>query len=478
MGLLEAKTVPDILTAAANFSWWEAHKKACPQGLVPTENELSDTLLQEEPGMLAANDECGQLLANLYGQPSETERERWFGWLPDAGEPTSLSHPSDYLIPLRLFSAREKTRLGHAIAVLGASIADVHADWVAKGNRPPHPLLPLMRAWQAWKVMQPVEVQAETRQDRRILPKLDVQPAHPDRQRGMLIGGGLIDAPRERQLPLLLDVADRNRVPILEIVDATGMPIMARGKGAPLELRFAVRSLVAVKPEDRQHTSVRIAVTLDELAAAMYPRRWRNRDWPKLRHVLLSMRDYGVPVDGGRALWFPWAVRKLPSLEAPYGSDMIVIDLAFPPGDADGPPVDLATLDWLGVESAPRYRAFLASLTLAYRKGVTRIPVDKRRGQWRWTKDITRYPVITRTERQRLAFGATDRKNRTRAEIDSAFRDLPGLVVFEDAFDPQSGLKGWRVAPADRFDPTGENLDPTGENLDPTGENLDPTGES
>ena len=47
-------------------------------------------------------------------------------------------------------------------------------------------------------------------------------------------------------------------------------------------------------------------------------------------------------------------------------------------------------------------------------------------------------------------FGADDTKNRTRAEIDAAWRDLPGLVVVgEREVDPRTGEVGWLVLPAD-----------------------------
>ena len=177
-----------------------------------------------------------------------------------------------------------------------------------------------------------------------------------------MLFGGLADGgqPPETELPLFAHFPERNRVAILDVVDATGLPIMARGKGAPLALRFGIRSLLTVKPHDRRRQSVRLAITLGELAAGLYPTKFYSRDWPKLRNVLLEALNYGMLIDDGRSMWFPWAVRQLPAEHAPSMDDLVVIDLAFPPGSAEGPLIDLATLDQLGVASAPRYRAYLA----------------------------------------------------------------------------------------------------------------------
>lgn len=332
---------------------------------------------------------------------------------------------------------------------------DAHAWWLTLPERQSeeHPLLALVRAWQG----RPALVEHEARKDKAIVPKVEVGAIHPDRQHGMLFGG-LTDGrkPPETQLPLLPELSHRNRVAILDIVDATGVPIMAKGRGAPLALRFGIRSLLTVKPNDRCHDSVRVALTLGELAAGLYAGRWRNQHWPKLRNVLLEARNYGMLINGGRSLWFPWAVRQLPAEHAPSVDDLVVIDLAFPPGSAEGPLIDLAALDQLGVESAPRYRAYLAVHSLNWQKGVTRVPVDKRRGQWRWAMDPGKYPVLMLDERRRLAFGEGDRKHRTTAEIDTAFENLPGLIVVDkQAKDARNGVIGWCVIPAEAVDATG-----------------------
>ena len=78
------------------------------------------------------------------------------------------------------------------------------------------------------------------------------------------------------------------------------------------------------------------------------------------------------------------------------------------------------------------------------------MPAPRAGGRTLWTRDRSRYPVLTLDDRRRLAYGAGDAKHRTRAEIDAAWRDLPGLVVVsEDAIDPDTGEVGWLVLPED-----------------------------
>lgn len=50
---------------------------------------------------------------------------------------------------------------------------------------------------------------------------------------------------------------------------------------------------------------------------------------------------------------------------------------------------------------------------------------------------------------RRLAFGAGDKKHRTRRDVEDAFRRLPGVVVLDErATNPRTGEVGWIVVPA------------------------------
>ena len=299
----------------------------------------------------------------------------------------------------------------------------------------------------------PVDVEPETRQDKRILPRIAVSESRPERKAGMLFAGlhegRRIHAP---ELPLFPEVAPAKRVPILDLVDAAGLPVMARGRGAPLPLRLFVRALASVRPEDRRRPTVGFALRLRELRDGLFPNGgWRvGKHWPELRHALMHARDYAI--HDGRGRWFPVALRYMP--DAPNLDDIIMLEVAFPPGSYSGPVVNLPEMDRLSVDSAARWRAYIGAHSLAWQPGTTRVPAPRAGGRYVWTRDLAAYPVLTVEDRRRLAFGAGDKKHRTRSEIDAAFRDLPGLIVLtEQAANDRTGEVGWLVLPEDAARP-------------------------
>ena len=241
------------------------------------------------------------------------------------------------------------------------------------------------------------------------------------------------------------------RVPLLALADASGVPVMTRGRGAPIELRLVIEPLLGVEVDDRD-----IAKLLDlpfkvrELREALFPNGWeRKRDWPRLREALLQSNLRGIPIDERGTAWFPIHVRQLPPLHSMTLDDLILLEIRFPPGAKSGPIIERAELRQLGVESGPRYRAYIGSHSLAWEPGKTRI-INPKSGRHGWAGNPEAYPVLTLQDRRALAFGLNDQRNRTHDNIDKAFTELPGVVVIDkNAVDPITGAKGWRVLPSD-----------------------------
>ena len=460
-----ARTVPDIIEAAARFEWWERNGAESPASAIPSDLDLVEAIKADRPGIAEAQAEAAERAAALGligpGGPPGTrdipvEAWRWADTYRDLfelmREVTGGGNPDaiwTLLHQLRKMGSGIETRLALAVLDEGGAgvsllLADVHSHWRAlpEANRPQHPLVPLVAAWQD---TQPHGVEPERRRDRRILPRIVAGVPSPERQAGMLFGG-LHDGRRTAapELPLWPEVTPAKRVPLLDLVDAAGLPVMARGRGAPLPLRLFVRTLASVRPENRRLVTARLALTVRELRDGLWPNGWRiGQHWPELRDALMHARDYAIHDGAGR--WFPVALRRIP--DAPQLDDLIVLDIAFPPGSHSGPPVALPDMDRLSVESAPRWRAYIAAQSVAWLPGKTLVPVP-RTSRFVWTRNLAAYPVLTLPDRQRFAFGLGDRKHRTRAEIDAAFRDLPGLVVVsESAVNERTGDAGWIVIP-------------------------------
>lgn len=288
-------------------------------------------------------------------------------------------------------------------------------------------------------VVEEMPVVPDPRKDSVIVPKVD-----PDRRAGRLFGG-LYDGPdvTTRELPFFPESPTVKRVPLLDIVDLSGLPLRSKGRGAPVASRLFVNLLSSIQQHDRHRQTVRMAMTFDELRRGLYPNGWnRTLQWPQMKTALLTANNYAVHL--GNTMWLPVALRQMP--DNPRMDDMIVFDLALPPGSDTGPTVSLPDMQLLGVQSGPRWRAYIAAHTLMWKPGITRVPQG--RTQYGWTLDVQKYPIITQDDRRRLAFGADDSKHRLKKEIDEAWQDLPGLkLIGKQESNQRTGEFGWRFIP-------------------------------
>ena len=331
--------------------------------------------------------------------------------------------------------------------------ANVLAAWEAgteEGGQLAHPLTPLIAAW----LDRPPQVEP-SRHPRPIVPDLGRQTAieivgeTPERERGRLFGF-VPEGAETGQLPLFgaRPGGIVSQVPLLGIADATtGGAVTAQGRGAPLELAVPVTSMVSLRPEDRRLPVVRIALTVRELRDALWPNGWERRhDWPRLQDVLERLSGQFVPWGNG-GKWFPLALRGLPGPDAGL-DELVVLDLAMPPGTDQGTPIDRMRLSELRVRSGGAYRAYIATASLAWRPGTTRVRAGRR---FLWATDPERYPILTRQDRREIIYGTEQVKPRTTAEIDGPFETLAGagdiVILDRDAYDPESHEPGWRIVP-------------------------------
>ncbi|MCE2398871.1 MAG: hypothetical protein J4F34_07545 [Gemmatimonadetes bacterium] len=341
------------------------------------------------------------------------------------------------------------------LAEVRRGLEQVFDEWRGRGRDP-------LTTWRAIRdtvaeVGLPVEclpprpVLAETRPDP-LLPVVQSIREAPERTAGRLAFGGLVAGrePMDGQLPLL-PAPDGPRVPLLELADVRGGPIMAKGRGAPLDLRLFVGAVLWT-PHSSRAARGRIAVTVRELRDFLLPNGWeRRRDWPRIREALLRAGDYMLPgvyqhERGNVHGWIPF--RLAGGIGEGAGlDDVVLIDVELPPGSAHGPVIDRGELSRLGVDSAPRFRAYLAVHSVAWLPGRTRIPHPRNRRVKLWTGDPGKYHVKTAEDRRRLGFGAADASHRTRAEQDAPWKALPGCTILTRSASTPDGRRGWVIVP-------------------------------
>ena len=449
----DANGAAAILAALAREVWFHAQAGVqCPDSAVPTPLDLLICQLPRK-----ATHEAVVLIGAASG--AYAVREAVESIVTGVGAEASLTIDGSKALGLLWFLV-QYTETTYPLTD-GDPIESVHAIWRDRGRRGRHPLAPLVAAWQ----QRPRDRPTERRADRRIMPTLSVAGPSAERKRGLQIGG-LIDDRDPKVLPLFpeLPTPTRHRVPLLEIAEHA-TPLRSRGQGAPLQARLLVRAgLLMMQPQDRGLPTVRISVAVGELLDALWPpterrtasggTRYDRHDaarWPKLLDALHRARDLTVPVSTptGPARWFPIALRQLPdgyvSGGMPPRDALVILDLAPPPSATSGPTVDLPWLDRMGVTSGPRWCAYIAARSLIWQPGRTRRIVPGTR-RWAWSRRADNYPVLTLADLRRLAFGATDRKNRTRSAILAPWQDLPDVDVTE-ATDKRTGARGWRLMP-------------------------------
>lgn len=298
-----------------------------------------------------------------------------------------------------------------------------------------------------------------------LLPVVRVRGEAPEREAGRLAFGGILDVgdPAPGQLALF-PAPDGPRVALLELTDAYGVPTMAQGRGAPLELAVYVGACI-LTPHHFRAGRARLVTTVRELRAFLFGARWkptrgdRPGDWERVREAALHASSLWLPVphpSGAPDLWRAVAVRKIPpaDYDPSYLDREVIFDVELPPGAADGPPIDREELSRLRRVSGPRFRAYLAARSVVWRPGVTRVRHPGNRRPI-WTRDPSRYPVLTAEDRDRLAFGLgwEDRRRKEgRRKADAHWERLPGCVVWTKRAATPDGRQGWRILPTEAAD--------------------------
>ena len=347
--LENASTTPAILEAVARFI-----QPNSPPDMIPNMETLATWVNNECPSDARAA--ADTLLMAIW--------ERHAAWLvTGSGQPDSL--------PRRLIASVDKA-LESSVAFDNMGIADlesVHSAWLRSGeDRPMHPLVPLVMMWQ----QRPEALRPETRPDR-IVPKglLNAAPSaiyvdEPLYDPALLPTTGYVEEPESLQLALFPTADTKSDLPPvtpLILASAVGFGALKLGRGARLDKRILIYSLLSMPLEQRRPGGrYEWRPTLRQLVNLLWAEdAWRpNKHAKALEAAFDAVTLAKIRLPDGRT-WRPVVARGMPN---PSDLDSrAVIQLEVPDLSDRGPSLYFPGLVADGRFSDP---AFDLSLSLAY----------------------------------------------------------------------------------------------------------------
>ena len=348
---------------------------------------------------------------------------------------------------------------------LSEVVQETHSMWLAtpEQQRGPHPIGPLVRAWQE----RPVAVAPFRPKRRAALPKLQRLEQAGPRLRNMPGFYGET-APRQSQLTLpglALEPRLQCASGLLSLYDGCGGPLNTQGRGAPWALRLFIGAMLHLPVEQRDGYWRTLRFPLAEVEAWLHPGGWdrsnRHKYWHRLPEALHAMaRDMGwLPVPG------VGLVRIVQPSVIPQSPDApgVEFTIRIPTQAARGDRIDWPKLCEYGKHSAALYRAYLSACAImgqSARKGqpLTRliaapVPSNGSRPARRKDGKILRDPAaVVPNPAARYALGLTERElaqvigfdpqvRQYRAKARAAFEQLHADGVIELARDGER----WRI---------------------------------
>ena len=348
-GLETASTTPAILEAVARYI-----QPTCSAEMIPDMETLATWVTNDCPSDARAA--ADTLLMATWGR-----RAAWL--VSGNGESDSP--------PRRLIAYVDKILKGDDapdnIAVV--NLETVHSAWLRDGeDRPMHPLAPLVIMWQ----QRPEALRPETKQAR-IMPKglLNAAPSaiyvdEPLHDPTFLPMTGYVEKPESSQLALFPTTDTKSDLPPvtpLILASAAGFGALTLGRGARLDKRILIYSLLSMPLEQRRPGGrYEWRPTLRELIELLWAKdAWRpNKHAKALDAAFDAVTLAKIRLPDGRT-WRPVIARGMPN---PYDLDShAVIQLEVPDLSDRGPSLDFPGLIADGRISDP---AFDLWLSLAY----------------------------------------------------------------------------------------------------------------
>lgn len=344
-----ACTTPEILEAVARFI-----QPTCSPEMIPDMETLATWVTND--CLSDARAAADTLLMATWGR-----RAAWL--VSGNGEPDSP--------PRRLMAYVDRMLAGDGAPdnMAMVDLETVHSVWLDGGEEQPiHPLTPLVIMWQ----QRPEALRAETKHTR-IMPKglLDAAPSaiyvdEPLHDPSFLPMTGYVEKPESSQLALFPATDTKSDLPPvtpLVLAGAAGFGALTLGRGARLDKRILIYSLLSMPLEQRRPGGrYEWRPTLRELIELLWAKdAWRpNKHAKALEAAFDAVTLAKIRLPDGRT-WRPVVARGMPN---PYDLDSrAVIQLEVPDLSDRGPSLDFPGLVADGRISDP---AFDLWLSLAY----------------------------------------------------------------------------------------------------------------
>ena len=168
-----AESVDELLEAGARFLWHEKNPgEACPDEQIPTEGTLATWYTNRDNPIETAAEVQRRVNVVLGGA--------WFITSNIQIRPGGAYGTHNMRFTFGVSNGNNEPDIYQ-------TWAQVHQAWrnMEPATRPDHPLIPLIKEWQA----RPTEIQHETRKDKQIIPHIRGQETRPERVRGQVFGG-------------------------------------------------------------------------------------------------------------------------------------------------------------------------------------------------------------------------------------------------------------------------------------------------
>ena len=433
--MFDVRTADEVLSSVARVTWAKYAERRpceCPCESIPTEVDLCGWM-SECPN--AAADEAGERLDRLSATPSRTDDLL-------ANDDTGPNAPgwrwSVYrLRPGMSLQAHPVTgeRIdGPALVALHPDVPAsfvpldcVHARWagLAADGRIPHPVAPLIAAWQH----RPHPVKGNVHTDRRrIVPsRIAMFDAPKGDSRGRLFAR---PPPKAEQMPVFpTGTHDGEYItPALPLaLYELGAPKGASGSGAPLALRLFIEAILAAPLASRGDGPIALTeVPLRFLVDRLYPNR---RPKPGAYVPLIERATMQLASRAAAVRWDDGVLRNVVVITSwpEHLDDPVRIIVDLPPGAGDGPQVS-DRLHRYGPKRGLHYRTLLNLAYWWHEPGRTTVPTSKRPGApWVFVDDPSRFRVLSDDELVSLVFPRTARATR-RHSVRLAHRVLADLA--------------------------------------------------